>query len=446
MGKLRIEKPSGPPSHRKKRKSRVPVLLAALIVAAAGWGGYLYLVPASELPVLEVTNFSGAVEISDASGTPAVVQRGSVLKPGQVLKTGDGADAELALPGKIKFRVKPNSEFRFEAPLFYEKQPPLRFLLERGELYAATDKNAAVSSIELRTPQLISKSEGGYYFLRANPQDKTSWIGQMRGKASVKKSGMLSAWTELKGLQGLQAGPGSAGAPQNISKDEWKQMAEIYELTAKSAAVEAMQLDLSKDAGSLFKFVFDHGTFYTPKVGYAGREFFKDDSSGEVYLEVEYDVFPKGTFVGMYIKTRGLDLSGYSHLEFEMRRVEDEAFPQSIRMELKSKSGIARAFAAKLPKTSWEKVSFPLHVKTSTLLTEIALVFFHDRVGEEKKGSVQFRRINLVPVEKAATPGTPVPALENTAVAVSPASETPPVAAPASVPASAPEPAGTGIS
>jgi len=165
-----------------------------------------------------------------------------------------------------------------------------------------------------------------------------------------------------------------------------------------------MQLDLSKQIGSFFDFVFDHGTFYTPKVGYSGREFFKDEDSGEVFLEIEYDVFTRGSFAGMYIKTRNLDLSGYDTLEFEMRRVEGEGFPQSIRIELKSKTGIARAFAAKMPKPAWEKVSFPLHVRNETLMTEMAFVFLHDRVGEDKKGAVQFRRMHLIKAE-ASTQG-----------------------------------------
>ncbi|HTL46582.1 MAG TPA: FecR domain-containing protein [Verrucomicrobiae bacterium] len=409
-----------------------------LVFAVLAGGGYLVLIPVSAVPPLEITQFSGPVELVDAQGKAVKAERGNLLQMGQQLRTGDGGEADLELAGKIKLRLKPNSEIVLAGPLFYEKKPPMRLLLNRGQAFAVTEKNWNGSNIELQTPDLVSRSQGGYYCLRANPQDNSSGIGLMRGKAEVRKKSSPFSWVPVHGLEEVRAGRDvSKAAPQNISKEEWKQMSEIYELTQKSAAVEALQLDLSKQAGSLFDFVFDHGTFYTPKIGYAGREFFKDDNTGEVYLEIEYDVFTKGTFTGMYIKTRNLDLAKYSALEFEMRRVPDEGIPQSMRLELKSKTGIARAFAAKLPKADWEKVSFPLHVRNETFMTELAIVFLHDRVGQDKKGAVQIRRVNLIPAETPAAPQeaapeapkeTPVPApAAQVPAAETPAAETPAV-------------------
>ena len=127
----------------------------------------------------------------------------------------------------------------------------------------------------------------------------------------------------------------------------------------------------------------------------------------------------------MYLKSRELDLAKFSALEFEMRQVQDEGFPQAIRIEVKSKNGVVRAFAAKLPRKDWEKVIFPLNVKDSTLATELALVFLHERVGEYKKGSVQFRNFNLVKAD---------PSVVKTAVVVKPVVKVEPPVVPAAVP------------
>lgn len=420
MSKLRIEKPK----QGKKKSGKLPIGLVGLLLL--GGAVYVFGIPVEPPPPLEITNFAGTVEVRDKSGETHKPDRGSLLLAGQTFFTGDSSEADLQLPGKVKVRVKANTQVVYGAGWFFEKKIPLRFLVRKGELFAATEKGLDGQVVQLQTPDLAARSAGGYYYVRSDLDSKKSSIGLMRGVAEVKRNQLwVTRWTDLHGLESVDGGEGvSEIAPHKVSKDEWKQLSELYELAQKSAAVEAMQLDLSKQGGSLFDFVFDHGTFYTPKVGYCGREFYKDENSGEVYLDVEYDVFPKGSFVGMYIKTRALDISQYSSLEFEMRRAPDEGFPQSIRIEMKDRSGIVRAFAAKLPKTDWEKVSFPLNVRNSTDLTEIAFVFLHERVGEDKKGTVQMRRINLVKgtVSEPVLPAQPVeaskPAQESSPAAV----------------------------
>lgn len=412
MTRLKIEKPTkdkNEPSHNPSRGA-LALLLIVLLLSVAAAAVYFFWakpVPGPDTE-LEVTSFSGDIQVWDSStGAWSPVDRGRKLKIGDKLKAGSEAEADLEVEDKIRVRVKQNSEFGFLGPKMYEKNPYIRMKLDRGEMLVATQKGFGSDRLDVETPHFTAQSQGGYFRARTTEDAKNSWLGLMRGKAKIHSNELIGSKSfEIQGLEVAEAGSatGPLAQPRRVNKDEWQELSEVYQLTVKSAALEAEQLDLSKQAGTFFNYVFDHGTFYTPDFGYALRDFFKDESSGQVYLETEYDVFPKGSFVGMYIKTRDLDLSQYSHLEFEMKQVPDEGYPQAIRIEVKSKNGVVRAFAAKMPRQNWEKVSFPLHVRESILATEVAFVFLHDRVGEYKKGSVQFRNVNLIRAPKLPEP------------------------------------------
>ncbi len=428
MSRLRIEKPN---KEKSAPKNKHAVKVAVLLVFAVLVGAvvYFYAMPAKMYTeAFEVSDFSGDVQIFDkATGQWVKAERGSLVKTGDRIRTAGGAEANLQMSEKVRVRVKQNSEFGFLGNKAYEKNPYLRAYLHQGEVLAATQKGFTNERFDIETPYLVAQSQGGYFRVQTSAEAKNSWLGLMKGKARIKTNEFFGGQTyDIHGLEVAEAGQGKPlQTPRHVSKDEWQALSEVYQLTQKSAAVEAEQLDLSKKAGNLFDFVFDHGTFYTPEFGYANRDFFKDENSGSVYLEIEYDVFPKGSFVGMYLKSRELDLAKFSALEFEMRQVQDEGFPQAIRIEVKSKNGVVRAFAAKLPRKDWEKVIFPLNVKDSTLATELALVFLHERVGEYKKGSVQFRNFNLVKAD---------PSVVKTAVVVKPVVKVEPPVVPAVVP------------
>ena len=88
--------------------------------------------------------------------------------------------------------------------------------------------------------------------------------------------------------------------------------------------------------------IFDHGTFYNERNGFAEREFFKDPESGEVFLEARYDVFPTTSWVGLYFKIRGVDLSQFDTLRFNARRPSEGGYPNRFLIELKNKNQIVR--------------------------------------------------------------------------------------------------------
>jgi len=165
----------------------------------------------------------------------------------------------------------------------------------------------------------------------------------------------------------------------------------------KSGILEARQLDLSKEAGSLFQYVFDHGTFYTPQFGFAEREFIKDAVTGKVRLELSYDVFPKTSFGGVYLKTRNFDLSRFKALKFQARGDPKEGYPESIRIELKSGRSVIRAFAPRDFKESWQSFAFPFRVNRPTPISEITLVISHEKAQRYPKGKLHLREVDFEP-------------------------------------------------
>jgi hypothetical protein len=405
MAKLKIEKPE------RKNQARGPIkgLLIILLLFVVAAVVYAF-IPANQLPPLEVENFSGNVEIYNRSTRSwEKIERGQYIQMGDKLRSGKDGEINLELPGEIRVRVKQNSEFGFLGPKPYDKNPYMRLNLEDGEMFIATQKGFSEEKMDFVTPQSVIQTSGGYFRVQTNSETNKSSVGLMRGKAQVRKNEFLNEdWISIKGLETLEVdGTGIVKNPTRVTRDEWNLLREIYELTLKSAASEAEQLDISKEAGTFFNYVFDHGTFYTPKFGYAGRDFFKEETSGEILLEVEYDVFPRGSFVGVYIKTRELNLMDYDFLELETRRVDEEGSPMNVKIELKSKSNVVRSFAIKQPQIQWEKQVFPLRVKKETLSNEMTLVFIHDRVGEDKKGALQLRNINLVKDPERARIGEP---------------------------------------
>ena len=172
-------------------------------------------------------------------------------------------------------------------------------------------------------------------------------------------------------------------------------MSEAYELIAKSQGEEVRQLDLSKLAGNLFVSVFDHGTFYDPKSGFCERDFLKDPSTGEIFMETRYDVFPREAIVGVYMKTRNFDISKFKILKFEMKRVPDAGYPDRFLLEIKYQGQTLRKLLAKMVRQEWTPVEFPLTFNQETPVDEITITFTHDQVGALKKGAVHLRRFTV---------------------------------------------------
>jgi hypothetical protein len=95
-------------------KHAAPFVLAATIMAAVA----SLPVGAAAEATPKATFIKGDVTAGPVGGTLQKVRRGSALAAGSVIKTGDGARAELTFPDGSVVRVGPASELKLEAAGF----------------------------------------------------------------------------------------------------------------------------------------------------------------------------------------------------------------------------------------------------------------------------------------------------------------------------------------
>lgn len=377
-------------------------ILLGLFVVLGGLAAlpfFLYRQP-KDLPTYQVQNFIGKVEVySNENKAWVPVQRGDSLTVRDKIRTGSKGEADLRVPDQIAIRVKENSEIEVQAPRFFERSLRYRLHLLRGIILGSTEEKFEGEQLDISTPTLVAAVRGTMFQVEVQPESGDSSVRVLKGSVKVRSRKGGKA-VMVRSLEKTEVKKNAVPLPPvRVTRQEWDRMKETYELIGRSTAVEARQLDLSKQAGSLFDYVFDHGTFYTPEFGHAEREFTKEEASGnKVYLKIDYDVFPTGSFVGVYIKTRNLDLAKFKGFEFQARVNPEEGAPESMRIEFKTQTGLARVFVPRDFKPTWQDYKYPLIVRAATPITEIALVFSNEKVGNAKKGAFYLRDFNLIPV------------------------------------------------
>lgn len=397
---VRIEKP-------KKTSYWKPLIVVLAI--AAGLILWIRFAPRSYVPLsFEILGFEGDVQIYDLqSRSWRVPKRGEEFITSQKLKTGADGMINFQVENEIRLRLKENSEIQNEESRVRGTREVYKLRLIQGVLLGATTRQFERKQtddkavLQILTRDYVANIHGAIFRVQASAQQGLeNKIGVLRGSVEVAKPSPFfrSEGVRIRGLEETSAAGGVIQPATRVGPEAWGLMKESYELLEKTAAMEAEQIDLSKMAGSFFNVVFDHGTFYTPKSGYAGREFFKDPDSGQVFLETEYDVFPAGSFCGVYIKTRDFDLSKYAALSFEVRRKADEGVPASFSIEMKSKGNVVRRYAPRNFERTWKPVEFDFHAQKSLPVNEVVFVFTNARAGEAKKGMLEFRNIKLIPL------------------------------------------------
>ncbi|MFA7255827.1 MAG: FecR domain-containing protein [Candidatus Omnitrophota bacterium] len=399
---LRIEKP--------KTTNYLKPLIVVLVIAAGLilWSRFA---PRPYTPLaFEILGFEGDAQIYDLkSHSWRAPKRGEEFATSQKLKTGTDGLINLQVENEIHLRLKENSEILNEESRVVGKQEVYKLRLAQGVLLGATTRqferkqNENKAVLKILTRDYIANIHGAIFRVQASAQEGK--VGVLRGSVEVSKPALFfqSGGVRIRGLEETNVVGGVIQPATRVTQDTWGLMKESYELLQKSAVMEAEQIDLSKMAGSFFNVVFDHGTFFTPKMGYSGRDFFKDPDSGEVFLETEYDVFPAGSFSGVYIKTRDFDISKYAGLSFEVRRKADEGAPESFFIELKSKGNVVRRYAPRTFEKTWKPVEFDFRAKKPLLVNEVVFVFTNARVGEAKKGILEFRNLKLIPLPEVST-------------------------------------------
>lgn len=409
----------------KPKKSFLPlyiILGAILVIGACFFLLSLFSQKPSSPLSWEIVSFDGDAQVmSYPDRTWHAPVRGEELREGQKLKTGTNGVVNFRVEDKIMLRLKENAELLNKNCRIQDQKDIYKLHFNKGILLGATTREfdrevaSGAATFSVTTPRSIVTPYGAIFRILVSgagglAEDR---VGVLRGSVEMMPVSFLfpKQGVRIRGLERADLVDGTVQDVKKVSPDEWQEMKEAYELLEKSAAMEAQQIDLAKEAGSFFqKVVFDHGTFFTPKSGYAGREFFKDPDSGAVLLEMEYDVYPPGSFVGVYTKTRNFDASLYDGLTFDVRRKDEEGFPDSFSIELKSKGNVARRSAARGFKKDWTPVEFKFSASKATPVSEVVFVFTNDRVGEAKKGVLEFRHFNLTP--KKEPPPAPKPAAQ----------------------------------
>ncbi len=419
----------------KPHSSRPQWILPLAIILGLALLAFPFLfMPTRGQPPLEISNFVGKPEIySQEKGAWIPAERGGKIGVHDKIRTDDKTEVDLRLPDMMSARLKPGSQLEGRGAKFYEKDKAYRMHLQKGSILVSAEKALEGNGLKVSTPVMVAAVRSTMFQVRYDPSSNLAWVGVLRGKVDVESKTSLFGKSKSVTVESLEKTEFKSGEeliqPVRLSREEWDGLKEAYELIQKSAAAEAAQIDLSKKAGNLFEFVYDQGTFYMPKIGYAGREFIQDETTGEVYMEAEYDVFPTTAFTGIYILTRNLDLSKFQAFEFEARRKPGERFPEQFRIELKSKGDVLRGFSPKQFKSDWEKMSFPINFTKPTPITEFTFVFANDKVGEYKRGALQFKNFTLVPAPPRPE-GEEPPAAASEAPAKKAAASKPAVTAP----------------
>ncbi len=352
-----------------------------------------------------LTSFYGNVKVIGKDGE-VKLEKNKKLSEGDTIEVGATGEAVIQIEELYVLRLKPNSSLKQEAaevdPAYSGKERvTYRFRLDKGALLGTTRyRGENINALKLLIQDKVFDVQDSTF--RVQLTDTEPWIGVLRGsiRPDIENTGN-SQPIVIRALEKVAISSAPLQAPLKVSEQEWGLLRETYEMNTKTAAEEAMQLDLSKRAGDFFEYVFDHGTFYTEDVGYTVRDFYEDKDSGEVYLEAEYDVFPSNSFVGIYVLTRDLDAQNYGGLKFDVRRKPEEGYPDRFYVELKSKGQIIHRFEITGIKPNWESRQIEFFSPTSTPITEVTLVFLNESIGQSKKGYIQMRNLEMVPLNAA---------------------------------------------
>lgn len=407
---MKIQAPS------KQKNLFAPFFLALLILAAFGAGllALLYGQAPAAVPTFEIQTFAGKAEISLDGTAWLAPNRGENLSAGNWIGTGPEGEMDLSFGKNTFVRVKENSRVQIQPPQVFSKGLG-RIHLEKGTVLVSSQDDDLQVSVPGRATaknqgflydffaKFVVSAQNATFLATAVPEKGSYQVSVLQGQVQV-HPGIPYTSTAVKGLEMVQGG----GLKKNaISETEWVKVREAYEITPVSAAKEAAQINLSKKAGNLFNYIFDHGVFYQEKWGWANREFVEPEEAGEpVYLQTDYDVFPKGSWVGVYLKTRNLDLSKVKSFSVDARRAPGKNYPDYIRLEFKTKFTIVRTFALKMVREDWQTYTFPVTFSKETPITEVTVIFTNDKVGPNKTGSVQLKNFHAesAPEEPAATP------------------------------------------
>jgi len=375
------------------------IVLVPLVLIVAGLILY-FLGPTGQRTydyAFEIDRFSGHVEIfspqtdlwQELTRKTAV---DAMIHSGDRVRTGKGADIDFKIPGFIDVRLKPASELHLIAS---RSEEMIHLKLHHGTLLAMTEAEIGMRKAELEYDSFRMVTEGGSLMLSGEEPNRFS-LSVLDGVVELRDN-RFDEMTQVNALEIFSASEEDVQLPKpaRVTYQQWRAVNEVRDLSFTPTEEIKRQRDLTKEAGSLFKYVFDEGTFFTPNLGYAERTFYKDDD-GVVVLRVHYDVYPQDSYSGIYLKTRDLDISKFKGLSFELRSASDQPIPNLIRIEMKDRLSTVRGFAVKPITRDWRLYAFNFNAQKQTPVTEIVFVFENTRVGPLSLiGTVYIKNISI---------------------------------------------------
>ena len=123
---------------------------------------------------------------------------------------------------------------------------------------------------------------------------------------------------------------------------------------------------------------------------------YKTKSSQAAWAESKfrYQVPMPESIAGVIFTHAEVDASKFKSLKIQINRMEEQPYPENLRIEMRSGERVLRVFTAELNGTEQE-FSFPIRFSAPSLLSEIALIITHTKAGSAKEGGFQIRRLSL---------------------------------------------------
>lgn len=367
-------------------RNYVPLVLFFLVptlVFIASWMLFL-LSPSAQAFPFELGRFAGTAELySHQNKQWTLVTRKNhrqiVLHPRDKIRTQNDSDLDFRVPGVLDLRLKASSELEIVRT---KRDQEFKFKLNKGGLLGLTGDQFGTDNLQVVTPHLISTVQDHASFLIQTGKTYSS-TGVLTGQILVQPSKKSKQKIILSALETsmIMEGKKIELRPKRINDQEWKALNEVRDLTVVTPEKIAGQVGLRKKAGNFFNYVFDEGAFFQPNWSYAEREFYEDAQSQKIILQVDYDVFPRNSFSGLYFKTRNLDLSKVHRIGMSVKSAAGKPIPDQFRIELKDRFSTARAFTVKSISRDWKNYSFELKMTKPTPAEEIAFVFENSRIG-----------------------------------------------------------------
>ncbi len=215
-----------------RKKSIARLVCVAVALAACG---LMIQVALAATPAAKVTRLRGDVKVKYGSGAFTPVKKGTVLKPGALIKTtGKKARVEIRLADNSVIRLGSNSKMTLQKSMFGAGKKQVSAKLWGGKAYAVVNKlTGDDSQFKIKTRTAVAGVRGTAFRINAN-RDKSTVVRVYTGAVAVSNAPIYAKAGKPKSSgkfqmprQGVKpGGPGrvEVAGPAEVSKKEWEEL------------------------------------------------------------------------------------------------------------------------------------------------------------------------------------------------------------------------------